>query len=141
MKLFLPTSMLKYMVLEVCDFLDILLILSCLDPGQFDVWLILIMWYDFKNILFTSGSIFSIRLSGEKLKIFFNKFFYIVQVFCICLHKFDYIVAIVAWVSDVAHGHLCWGGFTLYFLMNIVSLKPPILYFSSCSFCIFAVSM
>lgn len=97
------------------------------------------MWYDFKNILFTSGLMFSIRTSDEKLKIFFlyrinsitlSKFF-------VCLHKFDYIAAIVACVSDVAHWHLFWGGFTLYFLMNSVSIKPPVLFFSSCSFCIF----
>lgn len=125
------------MDLVVCDYLDTIMILNCLEPGHFDVDLILFMWYDFKNILFTSGLMYSIRTSEEKLKIFFYtgsillhcpSFFVYVSI------NLDYIVAIVACVSDVAHGHLFWGGFTLYFLMNSVPIKPPVLFFSSCSF-------
>lgn len=55
----------------VWENLDILLILNCLDPGQFlganmAYRFILLMLYDFEVILFKSGSMFNIRISEEK---------------------------------------------------------------------------
>lgn len=56
----------------VWENLDILLILNCLDPGQFlganmAYRFILLMLYDFEVILFKSGSMFNIRISEEKI--------------------------------------------------------------------------
>lgn len=53
------------------------------------------------------GSIFNIRISRENLKIFYTwVLYFIVQIFCIRFNKTDFILAIVAQVSDVTHRRL-----------------------------------
>lgn len=64
---------------------------------------VLPMWYDFEVILFKSSSMFNILKSEEKIKnIFISSFYYIVDIFCVWLHKSDFLMAIVAQVIDVA---------------------------------------
>lgn len=57
-----------------------------------------------KSFRYKKGSMFSIRISGENFE---NLLYYFsVQTYCICHHKSNFIIVVVAKVSYVAHGPL-----------------------------------
>lgn len=108
------------MDLVVCEHLDILLIFNWLDPGQclghtkglkvlcrfiaiclrYLIWLWnhhVQKWLNVQHEI-TWREIWKFSIQ--------DLFYYIVLIFCIGLHKADFIMSIVAQVSDVAHESL-----------------------------------
>lgn len=117
-----------YMVLLICEHLDILLILNCLLYGPLKILgppsevqsLIYVYGYisnclwsswelqysicdmTMKSICFKKCLMFNIRITGEKIRNLSKESF---QIYRTWLHKSEFIMAIVALVND-ACGHL-----------------------------------
>lgn len=130
---FSKNQMAWYMVLLICEHLDILLILNCLLYGPLNIFgplsefqsLIYVYGYisnclwsswelqysicdmTMKSICFKKCLMFNIRIAEEKkLEIYLKNLFYnIIQIYRTWLHQSEFIMAIVALVND-ACGHL-----------------------------------
>lgn len=104
---YLCASILKYCWFFKTDFGPwTILGLFKFDVGVYTIWFkyswLLIMWYDYKIILWQKGLNDKQNINGIFLLIH-DLLYCVVQAFCIWLYKTDFIMAAVAEMSNVVH--------------------------------------
>lgn len=114
-------NVLKYNIIYVCNYLDILFLIAwTVNTRQFlgpNVWYRLNFLYlkysldlqcsvcdmTLKSSYCKRSLLFYINMS--KKKFILDLFYYIVQIFCLWFYTADFIMDVIAQVSNVAHGH------------------------------------